>query len=434
MSERYAKSVAAYSASEKYLPGGVNSPVRAMKAVGGTPFFAAKGEGPWIIDVDGNRYVDFIGSYGPLVLGHCHPVVVNAIGRAAARGTSYGAPTNGETDLARLVVDLVPGMERLRLVSSGTEATMSAIRVARGATGRDKIVKLNGCYHGHADYLLVKAGSGGLTFGQPDSAGVPAGSAKDTLIAEYNDLDGVRALFEAQPDEIAAVILEPVTGNMGVMEPKAGYLEGLKQLCHTHGALLIFDEVMSGFRVHMGGAQALYDVIPDLTCLGKVIGGGLPVGAYGGRADVMRNVAPEGAVYQAGTLSGNPLSVAAGLATLTELKKPGVFDRAVTSATQICEGLRALAREKNVPLCVQRVGTMFTAFFTEASSVQSLADVQACDFERFTVFFHACRDRGVNLPPSQYEACFVSAAHDKDSIGHALNVFGQALDALNGAC
>ena len=434
MTDRYAQSIASYADSEVFLPGGVNSPVRAMKAVGGTPFFVARGEGPWIIDVDGNRYVDLIGSYGPLVLGHCHPSVVDAIGKAATFGTSYGAPTLGETDLARLVVEMVPGMERLRLVSSGTEATMSAIRVARGATNRDKIVKLNGCYHGHADYLLVKAGSGGLTFGQPDSAGVPAGSAKDTLVAEYNDLDSVLTLFETYPDEIAAVIMEPVPGNMGVMEPKTGYLEGLRAMCHQYGALLIFDEVMSGFRVHPGGAQALYGVTPDLTCLGKVIGGGLPVGAYGGRADVMRNVAPEGAVYQAGTLSGNPLSVAAGLATLTALRQPGVFERAVSAATQICDGLSALAQQKGVPLCVQRVGTMFTAFFTDAEQVTTLSDVQACDFDNFRVFFHACRDHGVNLPPSQYEACFVSAAHDEHAITTALEVFARALDALKSAC
>ena len=307
---------------------------------------------------------------------------------------------------------------------------MSAIRVARGATGRDKIVKLNGCYHGHADYLLVKAGSGGLTFGQPDSAGVPAGAARDTLVAEYNDLDSIRSLFTEQPDAIAAVILEPVPGNMGVMEPKDGYLAGLKALCHEYGALLIFDEVMSGFRVHRGGAQALYDVIPDLTCLGKVIGGGLPVGAYGGRADIMRNVAPEGAVYQAGTLSGNPLSVAAGLATLNELRLPGVFERAQAAATRICEGLDDMAQQKGIPLCVQRVGTMFTAFFTDAAEVCTLSDVQKCDFERFKRFFHACRDYGVNLPPSQYEACFVSAAHDDAAVDAALHVFGRALDAL----
>ena len=430
MTHRYAKSETSYTHSEVFLPGGVNSPVRAMKAVGGTPFFAERGEGPWIFDIDGNRYVDFIGSYGPLVLGHCHPRVVDAIGLAAARGTSYGAPTVGETDLARLVVEMVPGMERLRLVSSGTEATMSAIRVARGATGRDKIIKLNGCYHGHADYLLVKAGSGGLTFGQPDSAGVPAGAAKDTLVAEYNDLAGVRSLFEANPDAIAAVILEPVPGNMGVMEPSPGYLEGMQALCREHGALLIFDEVMSGFRVDLGGAQALYGVTPDLTCLGKVIGGGLPVGAYGGRAEIMRHVAPEGPVYQAGTLSGNPLSVAAGLATLSELRLPGVFEQAVRSAQAICTGLSDLAQQKGIPLCVQRVGTMFTAFFTDADRVSTLSDVQACDFERFTAFFHACRDRGVNLPPSQYEACFVSAAHDTEAVETALGVFNSALDAL----
>ena len=420
MTDRYAASESAYEAARVLLPGGVNSPVRALGSVGGVPFFAASGAGAWITDLDDNRYVDYVGSYGPLVLGHAHPVAVRAGQEALTRGTSFGAPTSAETALASLVRELMPSVERMRLVSSGTEATMSGIRVARGATGRDKIIKFNGCYHGHADYLLVKAGSGALTFGQPDSGGVPAGAAKDTLVADYNDLQSVRALLEANPGEVAAIIVEPVPGNMGVIPPSPDFLPGLRALCDEHGTKLIFDEVMSGFRVHLGGAQALYGVTPDLTCFGKVIGGGLPVGAYGGSASLMANVAPEGAVYQAGTLSGNPLSVAVGLATLQELSKPGIFQGAADFTARLCQELRDIAASAGIPAVVQQVGTMFTVFFSDRGQVTGLADVQACDFERFKAYFHGMRDRGVSLPPSQYEACFVSAAHDEAAMDATL--------------
>ena len=432
MSERYSRSVAAHERATILLPGGVNSPVRALGSVGGGPFFAARGDGAWITDVDGNRYVDYIGAYGPLVLGHGDPRVLEAVHAALDEGTAFGAPTERETELAQLVVDLVGGVERLRLVNSGTEATMSAIRVARGATGRDKIIKFNGCYHGHADYLLVKAGSGAMTFGQPDSGGVPAGSAADTLVADFNDLGSVQALFSANPGAIACVIVEPVPGNMGVIEPSPAFLRGLRELCTGEGALLIFDEVMSGFRVALGGAQALYDIAPDLTCLGKVIGGGLPVGAYGGRADLMAHVAPEGTVYQAGTLSGNPLSVAAGIATLRAIRAEGVFDGLCAQAQKLVAGLEAAAADAGVSVTVNRVGTMFTTFFTSApgAPVAGLSDVQGCDFDAFKAFFHGMRDRGVSLPPSQYEACFVSAAHDDAAVAHTLDAARGAFSAL----
>ena len=412
MSERYRDSVQAFEDASKRLPGGVNSPVRALRSVGGTPFFTEKGAGAYVTDVDGNRYIDYVGAYGPLVLGHSHPVVHQAVRDALDNGTAFGTPTQRETDLANRIVSLVPSMERLRLVNSGTEATMSAIRVARGATGRDKIIKFNGCYHGHADYLLVKAGSGALTFGQPDSAGVPAGAAADTLVADFNDLDSVDRLLEANRGEIAAIILEPVPGNMGVIPPDLEFLAGLRARCTSEGTVLIFDEVMSGFRVALGGAQELYGVQPDLTCLGKVIGGGLPVGAYGGRADLMGHVAPEGGVYQAGTLSGNPLSVAAGIATLDVLSVPGTFDTIRDQTQALCEGLKSAADNANVPVTIQRVGTMFTLFFRDSGPIRSLNDVQGCDFDAFKKYFHAMRDGGVSLPPSQYEACFVSNAHE----------------------
>ena len=420
MTERYAQSALAHERARQLLPGGVNSPARALKGVGGVPFFAKSGKGPSIVDVDGNRYFDYVQAYGPLVLGHCDARVMAALHECIGSGTAFGAPTEGETRLADAVCRIVPGVDEVRLVNSGTEATMSAIRLARGFTERPRIIKFNGCYHGHADYLLVKAGSGALTFGQPDSAGVPAGAAADTLVAEFNDLEGVAALFAANEGEIAGVIVEPVPGNMGVVPPEPGFLEGLLSLCREHGALLIFDEVMSGFRVALGGAQALYGITPDLTCLGKVIGGGLPVGAYGGRADVMGHVAPDGPVYQAGTLSGNPLSVAAGIATLEALGAPGVFDALVASTTTLVEGLRDAAKEAGLPLCVQQVGSMFTAFMTGSAALTTLEDVKGCDFDRFSKYFHGMRDHGVSLPPSQYEACFVSTAHDANAIESTL--------------
>jgi glutamate-1-semialdehyde 2,1-aminomutase len=398
--------------------------------VGGTPFFAAGGRGSRIVDVNGNVYVDYVGAYGPLVLGHCPERVEFAIRSALENGTAFGAPTEAETRLATLIRQLVPSMQKLRLVNSGTEATMSAIRVARGYTGRDKIIKFNGCYHGHADYLLVKAGSGALTFGQPDSDGVPAGSAADTLVAEFNSIESVKALLEANSGEVAGIILEPVPGNMGVIPPLDGFLEGLRALCDQHETLLIFDEVMSGFRVYLGGAQALFGVAPDLTCLGKVIGGGLPVGAYGGRADVMGCVAPDGPVYQAGTLSGNPLSTAAGIAALEQLSEDGVFDGIVATTRELCEGLTAAAADHQVDSAVQQVGTMFTLFFGATQQVTNHSDVSQCNFEQFNAYFHGMRDLGINLPPSQYEACFVSAAHDQIDIEGTLDAARQVFATL----
>jgi glutamate-1-semialdehyde 2,1-aminomutase len=362
--------------------------------------------------VDDNEYIDYVGAFGPMILGHGHPAVVEAIVAQAKRGQSYGTPTEAETELAEAIVDAVPGIERLRLVNSGTEATMSALRVARGFTGRARVVKFEGCYHGHVDYLLVKAGSGAMTLGTPDSAGVTDGCARDTLLAPFNDLEAVKALFDAHGDDIAAVILEPVVGNMGVVPPVAGFLEGLRELTAARGALLVFDEVMTGFRVAMGGAQERYGVTPDLTCLGKIVGGGLPVGAYGGRADVMGVVAPEGAVYQAGTNSGNPLSVAAGLATLRVLRNEPIHARAEALATRLNQGLTAVTAAANVAACVQQVGSMLTLFFTEGP-VRCMEDIPSTAPARFGAFWRGMRDAGIMLPPSQYEAWFVSGSHDE---------------------
>jgi glutamate-1-semialdehyde 2,1-aminomutase len=399
-----------WKAAQEVIPGGVNSPVRAFAGVGGSPFFVERGQGAILVDVDGRRYVDFVGSWGPLILGHAPPEVVEAVAAAAARGTTYGAPTAGEVELAERIRQAVPSMEMLRLVSSGTEAAMSAIRVARGATGRDVIVKFDGCYHGHADSLLVKAGSGGATLGIPDSRGVPADLAALTVTVPFNDAEAVGAAFRAHADRVAAVLVEPIAGNMGVVPPAAGFLAELRELCTRHGALLVFDEVITGFRVHRGGAQALYGVRPDLTCLGKIIGGGLPVGAYGGAREVMRHVAPLGGVYQAGTLSGNPLAVAAGLATLRALEAPGVYARLERSAARLEQGLRQAAAAAGVPLTVNRVGSMLTAFFT-AGPVTDDASARRSDRERYARFFHAMLARSVYLAPSQFEAAFVSLAH-----------------------
>jgi glutamate-1-semialdehyde 2,1-aminomutase len=397
-------------AAKKVIPGGVNSPVRAFRAVGGEPPFIARGEGPYIYDVDGNRYTDYVCSWGPLILGHAHPAVVEAVQRAAERGTSYGAPTELELELAKVVVEAVPSIEMVRFVSSGTEATMSALRLARAFTGRDKIVKFEGCYHGHGDMLLVQAGSGVATLGLPDSPGVPPGTAQDTLTAPFNDLAAVEALFAQFPEAIAAVILEPVAGNMGVIPPADGFLSGLRALTRAHGALLIFDEVMTGFRVALGGAQALYAVDPDLTTLGKVIGGGLPVGAYGGKRQIMETVAPAGPMYQAGTLSGNPLAMTAGLVTLRELGKPGVFEGIVAQTARLCQGVGQAAAEVGVPVFQTQVGTMFCTFFTE-TPVTDYASAKTSDTAAFGRFFQAMLQAGVYLAPSQFEAGFTSTAH-----------------------
>jgi glutamate-1-semialdehyde 2,1-aminomutase len=420
------RSETAFEAARVLMPGGVNSPARACRSVGADPVFIAEAQGATLTDVDGAQYIDYVGAFGPMILGHGHPEVVAAISAQLQRGTSYGAPTTGETDLARAIVEATPAVERLRLVNSGTEATMSALRAARGFTGRDKVVKMAGCYHGHADSLLVKAGSGAMTLGSPDSAGVTAGAAQDTLVAPHNDLSAVASLFADNPGEIAAVILEPVVGNMGVVPPREGYLEGLSELTARHGALLVFDEVMTGFRVGRGSAQGRYGITPDLTCLGKVIGGGLPVGAYGGRADVMGTVAPEGDVYQAGTNSGNPLSVAAGLATLEVLARDPIHERLEVLGARLQAGLEAALSDSGTSGCVQRVGSMITLFFT-AGPVHCLGDIPPAAPEAFGGFWRSMRESGIYLPPSQYEAWFVSAAHDEGLIDTTVEAARRAL-------
>jgi len=404
-----------FAEAARLMPGGVNSPVRAFRAVGGTPFFVARGEGARLVDVDGKTYVDYVMSWGPLILGHAPKRVTEVVRAALDRGTSYGAPTPGEVELAREISAAVPSMEMLRLVSSGTEAAMSALRVARGFTGRTKLVKFEGCYHGHADSLLVKAGSGGATFGVPDSLGVPPDLARLTLTVPYNDLDAVRAVLEAEGRDVAAVIVEPVAGNMGVVPPAAGFLAGLRELTRRHGALLVFDEVITGFRVAYGGAQARYGVTPDLTILGKIIGGGLPVGAYGGRRDVMQCVSPLGGVYQAGTLSGNPLAVAAGLETLRALRETAVYEVLEAGAAALEAGLRETAARARVPATVNRVGSMLTAFFAPGP-VTDWTSAARADRARYGAFFHAMLGRGFYFAPSQFEAAFLSLAHSPDDV------------------
>jgi len=409
------RSAQLFAEAQTLLPGGVDSPVRAFRAVGGQPLFIERGEGAYLYDVDGNRFVDYVLSWGPLILGHAHPRVVRAIAEAAARGTSYGAPSPLELELAKLIQQFMPNIEMIRFVNSGTEATMSALRLARAFTGRNKIVKFEGCYHGHADLLLVQAGSGVATLGLPDSPGVPPATVADTLVVPFNELAAVEQLFDKYPNEIAAVIVEPVAGNMGVVPPADGFLKGLREVTATHGALLIFDEVMTGFRVHPGGAQTLHSIKPDLTTLGKVIGGGLPVGAYGGRRDVMQMVAPAGPTYQAGTLSGNPLAMTAGIETLKELQKPGVWAAIERNAARLVAGLSAAAEEAGVAAVTQRVGTMFTTFFTD-QSVVNWTTAKAADTKRFGAFFRAMLESGVYLAPSQFEAGFMSAAHGEKEI------------------
>jgi len=427
--ETTSRSAALFREARALLPGGVDSPVRAFRAVGGEPLFIARGEGAMLEDVDGRRYVDYTLSWGPLILGHAHPAVVNAITETAAKGTSFGAPTPLELDLARLVQRFVPSMELLRFVNSGTEATMSALRVARAFTGRSKIIKFEGCYHGHADAFLVKAGSGVATLGLPDSPGVPAGAVADTLVAPYNDLAAVEDLFAAHRDAIAAVIVEPVAGNMGVVPPAPGFLEGLRRITTGANALLIFDEVMTGFRVHPGGAQALFEVTPDLTTLGKVIGGGLPVGAYGGRREIMELVAPAGPVYQAGTLSGNPLAMAAGIATLTELTREGVWRGIADRAAELAGRLEAHAHAAHQSVQINRVGTMMTLFFS-GHPVTNWTTAKACDTERFAAFFRVLLEQGVYWVPSQFEAAFLSAAHGPAELDLTDAAAGQAFAAL----
>ncbi len=418
-----------FARARRLIPGGVNSPVRSFGAVGGTPPFIDSGRGARVRDVDGNEYLDFVGSWGPLVLGHAHPAVVEAVQHAAADGTSFGAPTERELELAELITRAMPSIEMLRLVNSGTEAAMSAIRIARAYTGRSKLIKFNGNYHGHADGLLVKAGSGAATYGVPTSAGVPVGYAAETLVAEYNDLASVEAVFDANVNQVAAVIVEPVAGNMGVVPPADGFLTGLRGLCDDNGALLIFDEVITGFRVAYGGAQERYRVRPDLTCLGKIIGGGLPVGAYGGRADVMQMAAPLGPAYQAGTLSGNPLATAAGIACLRELAKPGVYEALEALGAETEAGLRAAGDATGVEVTVNRVGSALTAFFT-GSPVTTWEEAASSDTGRYAAFFHGLLQRGVYVAPSQFEAAFVSLAHTTEDIAFAAEQAREAMASL----
>ena len=421
-----------FARAQQTLPGGVNSPVRAFKAVGGTPRFIASAAGAWLTDVDGRRYVDYIGSWGPMILGHQHPAVREAILAQAAIGVSYGAPTEAEVEMAERLCARVPGLEQVRLCNSGTEATMSALRLARGFTGRDHILKFEGCYHGHSDSLLVKAGSGALTFGVPTSPGVPAEFARCTLTADYNDLASVDALFAAHPEQIACVIVEPVAGNMNCIPPAPGFLEGLQQRCRAHGTLLIFDEVMTGFRVGPRGAAGLYGITPDLVTLGKIIGGGLPVGAFGGRREIMQKLAPVGPVYQAGTLSGNPLAMAAGLALLAQLEDPGIYVRLEATTSTLLAGLREAAAAAGVPFTTVQVGSMFGLFFTACAAVKSYAEVTACDVDAFRRFFHTMLDRGVYLAPSAFEAGFVSSAHGPEEIALTVDAARQAFAELAG--
>jgi glutamate-1-semialdehyde 2,1-aminomutase len=400
-----------FARAQKLLPGGVNSPVRAFRSVGGEPFFTERADGAYLWDVEGKRYIDYVGSWGPMIVGHNHPAVREAVERAIRNGLSFGTPCPAEVTMAETIVSIIPSVDMVRMVNSGTEATMSAIRLARGATGRSKIVKFEGCYHGHGDSFLVKAGSGALTFGVPTSPGVPKASADLTLTLPYNDIDAARLLFTQEGKEIAGLIIEPVAGNMNCIPPKEGYLQALRELCTEHGVLLIFDEVMTGFRVALGGAQAYYGITPDLTCFGKIIGGGMPVGAYGGRRDLMEQIAPAGPIYQAGTLSGNPVAMAAGLAMLQLIQAPGFYEDLTARTVRLTDGILAEAKKAGVPFSVNRVGGMFGLFFTD-ETVGSYAQATTADVAAFNRFFHGMLERGVYLAPSAFEAGFVSSAHD----------------------
>ncbi|MCG5535591.1 glutamate-1-semialdehyde 2,1-aminomutase [Ectothiorhodospira mobilis] len=419
-----------FEAAQKHIPGGVNSPVRAFRGVGGEPIFMERAQGAYIYDVDGNRYIDYVGSWGPMIVGHAHPEVIEAVREAALNGLSFGAPTSLETEMAERVCELVPSMDMVRMTSSGSEATMSAIRLARGFTGRDKIVKFEGCYHGHGDSLLVKAGSGALTLGVPSSPGVPASLAEHTLTVPYNDLEQVQETFSRFGDQIACIIVEPVAGNMNCVPPAPGFLEGLRSVCDDHGALLIFDEVMTGFRVARGGAQELYGVKPDLTTLGKVIGGGMPVGALGGRRQVMEYLSPLGPVYQAGTLSGNPIAMTAGLKTLEILSAPGFHDDLTAKAETLISGILGEAQKAGVPMAANQVGGMFGLFFTDQPQVGNFQQVSQCDTERFGRFFHAMLDKGVYLAPSAFEAGFMSSSHSAGDVETTIRAAGEVLREL----
>lgn len=413
----------------KYIPGGVNSPVRAFRAVGGQPFFVNKAKGAKVFDVDGNEYIDYVGTWGPAILGHAHPKIISAIQKTAEQGTSFGIPNPLEVTMAKLVCEAVPSVQKVRMCNSGTEACMSAIRLARGFTKRDKIIKFDGCYHGHADSLLVKAGSGALTFGNPDSAGVPAAFTQHTIVLPFNDVEAVKAAFAANKNQVAGIILEPVPGNAGLYLPEPGYLEFLREITSAHGSLLIFDEVMTGFRLSYGGAQKLFGITPDLTCFGKIIGGGLPVGAFGGRAEIMDLLAPLGPVYQAGTLSGNPLAMAAGIANLEELQASGAYCKLEELAEQLAAGMRDAAKSANIPVQFNSVGSMFCGYFTD-KPVHNLADAMHSDRERFKKYFHGMLNEGIYFAPSQFEAGFISAAHTKDDIEKTVNAAAKVMKCL----
>ena len=417
-----------FDQAQRYIPGGVNSPVRAFKSVGGDPVFVKKAKGAYLWDSEDQQYIDYVGSWGPMILGHAHPQVIEAVKEAAGNGLSFGAPTELETILAKNICELIPSIDKVRMVSSGTEATMSALRLARGFTGRDKILKFEGCYHGHSDSLLVKAGSGALTLGVPTSPGVPAALAELTLTLPFNDIERVEQLFAEIGEEIAAIIVEPVAGNMNMIAPRDGFLEALRKACDDYGTVLIFDEVMTGFRVGLTGAQGLYGITPDLSCFGKVIGGGMPVGAFGGKAEIMNHISPDGPVYQAGTLSGNPVAMAAGIKTLELISVPNFYENLTVKVKSLLLGLKGVAQNADIPLATAGVGGMFGVFFTEAEKVQSFAESAACDGERFKSFFHGMLDKGVYLAPSSFEAGFVSSAHSEndiaDTIERAAEVFG----------
>jgi glutamate-1-semialdehyde 2,1-aminomutase len=418
-----------FARAQKLLPGGVNSPVRAFRSVGGEPFFTERADGAYLWDVEGKRYIDYVGSWGPMIVGHNHPAVREAVERAIRNGLSFGTPCPAEVTMAETIVSLIPSVNMVRMVNSGTEATMSAIRLARGATGRSKIVKFEGCYHGHGDSFLVKAGSGALTFGVPTSPGVPKASADLTLTLPYNDIDAARLLFTQEGKDIAGLIIEPVAGNMNCIPPKEGYLQALRELCTEHGVLLIFDEVMTGFRVALGGAQAYYGITPDLTCFGKIIGGGMPVGAYGGRRDLMEQIAPAGPIYQAGTLSGNPVAMAAGLAMLQLIQAPGFYEDLTARTVRLTDGILAEAKKAGVPFSVNRVGAMFGLFFTD-EAVESYAQATTANVAAFNRFFHGMLERGVYLAPSAFEAGFVSSAHDDEVIAETIATAAEVFASL----
>ena len=423
------KSQAFFTEASEVIPGGVNSPVRACASVGGDPLFIEKAEGSSIYDVDGNRYIDYVGSWGPMILGHRHPSVINALEAVLKTGTSFGAPTEIETELARLVIDMVPSVEKVRMVNSGTEATMSALRLARGFTGRDIIIKFDGCYHGHADTLLVAAGSGVATLGIPGSPGVPESVIKNTLSIKYNDIAAFNEVMEKMGDQVAAVIIEPIAGNMGMVQPVEGFHERLRELTAKHGALLIFDEVMTGFRVAKGSAQEVFGITPDLSCFGKIIGGGLPVGAYGGRKDVMDHIAPVGPVYQAGTLSGNPLAMAAGIATLKEISKPGFYEALDAKTEKLVNGLKEAASKAGIAFCAGHVGSM-AGFFFNVGPVHSFDDAKKSDLERFSLFYGKMLEKGIYLAPSQFEAMFVSSAHSDEDIDNTILAATEVMEGL----